>query len=69
MVLTRFKFLIEMDQNPMQSVVEDSTVAIEHESIAIPNTYLENPSPETLSSLDEQLTKVPRVLTLAVGGY
>jgi hypothetical protein len=63
-------FLVEMDQgNPIQVVVEDSTVAIEHESFEIPDAYLENPPPETLSSLDEQLTNVLRVLKLVVGRY
>lgn len=46
-----------MDEDkPIEDVVlEESVVSPDYE---IPASYLENPPPESLSSLDEQLTKV-----------
>jgi hypothetical protein len=44
--------------NPIEIVPQDSTILVGHDSHQIPANYLENPPPETLSSLDEQLFKV-----------
>lgn len=48
-----------MDEDkPIDAVVDDLLVVPDHENHEIPASYLENPPPESLSSLDEQLTKV-----------
>lgn len=48
-------FSTVMDEEREDVVVEESVVSPDYE---IPASYLENPPPESLSNLDEQLTKV-----------